>query len=150
MLCLFALVPSEQWWHKSSPFWTSSLWGKTLMDGEGWLGSVGRVFCVVLTWIHRWNLGLSIGVLDLWHANDVGFSAWSKAPISTFEDVSVNSSDEAIWVCQIKSDFAPPFERGTSVGLWFNGLMAVSEMLQFSELLQVHWWVRPCRPILSH
>lgn len=38
----------------------------------------------------------------------------------------------------MKSDFAPPLETGTPVDLWFNGLGAASEMLQFSELLQAH------------
>lgn len=80
--------------------------GKDPDGGEGWLGYVGRFFCVVLMWIHEQDLGLPIGVLDSWHAKGVGFSTQSKAFRSTFEDILVNSSDEAVWVCQIKSDFA--------------------------------------------
>lgn len=62
----------------------------------------------------------------------------SKAPVSTFEEVLVNSSDEAVSVCQTKSDFAPPLERCTFADLWFNGLIAISEMLQSVELLKLH------------
>lgn len=120
-------------------------------DPEGWgrlAGLCGEVFLCCVdrnSWMESWFIHL-----DSRHANGVGFSMRSKAPTSTFEDILVNSSDEAVWVCQTKSDFTPPLETGASVDLWFNGLMAVSEVLQFSELLQVHWWVRPHRPILSH
>lgn len=62
----------------------------------------------------------------------------SDAPISTSEEVLVNSSDEAVSVCQTKSEFAPPFERCTFADLWFNGLIAISDMLQSVELLQLH------------